>query len=345
MLAGADPLLEARALYAESSQLLSHYLVPLEGIDIVRPNHALHAQASGRWSTTDPPLQQLPHDMRGIIQPHAGYCWIYWDWDQIELRILAALSSSRFLLEVFGNGWDLHTLTACQMFNLPAPPDKTDPHTSPACEAWRVQVGWQGKDDARRVFAKRGRYKLNYGGEPNSVIPGEATLGIKPAERERALVSMLMADPDLASWRRRIAAEVQRTQPNAISHTFQGRRRALMSFKDEQVRQAYNHPMQGGNTDIFNLTIVEIKQRVAHVAFAWGMHDSQYWHCPLEHADVAGTLIAAIAQKEWLINGHAVTIPAKVGRKYHVDRATTSSVTVDQRAGCSDEPRTDADCP
>ena len=55
---GADALLEARTLYAESSQLLSHYLVPLEGVEIIRPNHPLPAQASGRWSTTEPPWQQ-----------------------------------------------------------------------------------------------------------------------------------------------------------------------------------------------------------------------------------------------------------------------------------------------
>lgn len=54
--AGADPILEARVLYAGAAQALGHFIKPLLIKDGVReriyPDQKIHAQASGRWSTT-----------------------------------------------------------------------------------------------------------------------------------------------------------------------------------------------------------------------------------------------------------------------------------------------------
>ena len=57
---GAHPLLEARVIYAGAQQALSHYLRPMLGRGRIYPHYALHAQASGRWSITNPPAPTVP---------------------------------------------------------------------------------------------------------------------------------------------------------------------------------------------------------------------------------------------------------------------------------------------
>ena len=306
---GANPILEGMRLWSRADQLLTAYLYKMRGVPVVYPDQAIHAQKSGRWSTTGPPIAQLPKDMRGVLQPFPGFCWLSWDLDQAELRILAALSRSRFLVECFDNNWDIHTLTACTIFGLPVPPDKVDPHKSHCSEAWRVRVNWQGKDDPRRVFSKRGRYKLNYGGDFRSKIPGQKHLGLDKDALEQALRTILYSDPDLIRWRASEAAQVAKT---GYSMTFLGRMLRIMSTGAKRERQGYDHPMQGAVSDITNLTDIQIKRTLPYLSFSWHMHDSRKWNCPLGKENEAREIVSEIVNQPWNINGIPTVIPGDV---------------------------------
>ena len=89
---GGDPVLELRAVYSGALQCLSHYIEPCLGASDGRvyPRFATHTQACGRWSTTGPPLAQLPDFLRDIICPDPGEAWIAWDWSNIEPRLKQA---------------------------------------------------------------------------------------------------------------------------------------------------------------------------------------------------------------------------------------------------------------
>src|ERR1700675_2630097 len=102
--------------------------------DRVHPRFGIHAQANHRWSTTNPPLGQLPSHLEPLFQPDDGWPWFGWDWDGQELRIIASEAGDKPLLEAFERGEDVHTNTTCEVFGYPYPPDRARPHDSTASE-------------------------------------------------------------------------------------------------------------------------------------------------------------------------------------------------------------------
>ena len=120
---GAHPLLELRALAARDSQILNHFLTGMAGIERCYPQIQLHTQSSGRHSTVDPPLPTFPDDLTDIVLPELGHIEWGYDFDQIELRIIAAEANDAPLLKAFESCHDIHTLNACDIFGLRYPPD------------------------------------------------------------------------------------------------------------------------------------------------------------------------------------------------------------------------------
>lgn len=309
---GGNPVLEARVIYAAAQQSLSHYIKPCykdgELVDRLYPQFKIHAQASGRWSTTDPPMAQLPSDLRDIVCPDEGHAWIIFDWDGIELRLMAALAQDHPYLETFAKGWDIHTLNACAIFQLPLPPDRLNPHTGESSVEWRSLVSWQGKDDTRRVFAKRFVYRLNYGGDPKKAgdIPGAQLLGLTPLKLVKASENLLAAHPAIATWRRQAAQDARQ---NGVSYTFMGRRRRLLGEGKAVEREAFNHPLQGGVADMFNITFLRIVEALPDAEFMFQLHDSFYWQVPLAQVEEAEATIREIAEREWDVYGQTMRVP------------------------------------
>ena len=309
---GADPVLEARVVYAAAKQELTHFLDPLRGKERVYPSVKIHAQASGRWSITDPPLQQFPSYLQDLLIPDEGEAWIGWDWDQIELRLLAALAQDEPYLRAFLANEDVHTLNACDIFGLPRPPSALEADlTGPVCAAWREQVSWLGKDDLRRTFAKRFVYRLNYGGDPRMAgdIPGARALGLTPGKLVDASRRYLGAHPAMAAWRVQAATEAQTTR---VSRTFMGRRRRLLGDGKGVIREAYNHPMQGGVADILNLCTIRIAEKLGKAGMlVYTVHDSAWWAVKDSMVEEAKGIIYGIITAPWRIGGVEVTFPAK----------------------------------
>ncbi len=306
----ADPVLEARVIYAAAQQEKSHFLAPLEGKERVYPSIKIHAQASGRWSITDPPLQQFPGYLQDLLIPDEGEAWIGWDWDQIELRVLAALSKDKSYLDAFEHDWDVHTLNACAIFAIPEPRDKKDPHGSEIDGEWRAVHSWAGKEDIRRSFAKRFVYRLNYGGDARTAgdIPGAAQLGLTANGLVTASNRYLAAHPAMAAWRLEVAANA-RTQ--RVSRTFMGRRRRLLGEGPASIREAYNHPMQGAVSDILNLTTVQIGEEISYASLVYTVHDAAWWAVPQGTEDEFKSRAYPIITQAWDIGGVQLRIPAK----------------------------------
>ena len=308
---GADPVLEARVIYADAKQELTHFLGPLRGADRIYPSIKIHAQASGRWSITEPPLQQFPSYLQGLLIPDDGEVWIGWDWDQIELRLLAALANDEPYLQAFRDNHDVHTANACDIFGLSKPPDLGDPSADPINAPWRTSVGWAGKEDIRRTFAKRFVYRLNYGGDPRMAgdIPGAKQLGLTGPKLVEASRRYLAAHPAMAAWRTQTAMMAQSTH---VSRTFMGRRRRLLGDGRSAVREAYNHPMQGGCADILNITTIDIARKLPYACLVYTVHDSAWWAVPEQHEAEAVQVIAETISKNWNVGGVDVYFPAKL---------------------------------
>jgi DNA polymerase I-like protein with 3'-5' exonuclease and polymerase domains len=347
---GADPILEARVLYQEAQHALDAYIYGLVDnvytapnksardkarkevkrngfdtsavVDRVYPNFAIHTQKNARWSTTNPPLAQLPSDLRDIIIPDDGECWPHWDWKGMELHFLECHSGSRILKDAHDNGVDLHTWTMCKMFGFKLPTNLKDPFGDPANQWWRDKYSLHSSGDPRRVFSKSARFEMNYGGTGATAASKAIRMGLSKAEVNRALNNLLTADTDYYRWRQQIERQVKATR---IVRTFTGRPRRFLSIGKEGgtqvppkvVREALDYPMQAGVSDVANLTIVEMTRVYPQLAIAWTMHDAQYYHCKVE--DLTPELIEgiqAIAMTEYTIEGRKKCFPLDFGVVY-----------------------------
>ncbi len=288
---GADGILECRVMYAAAQQTLSHYIRPLQGVERIYPEYKIHAQASGRWSITNPPLGQLPSNLRDIICPDEGEAWVSYDSDAIELRLLAAISNDEPYLEALAKGWDVHSINARTIFNIPKE-EELD------------------KEDPRRVFAKRFVYRLHYGGYAGSAgdIPGAKQMGLDKTRLVEASNRYLAAHPSMLRWREEVGREIRQT---GVSRTFMGRRRRMLGGTQAAIREAYNHPLQGGAADVLNITTIRIARAIPSAILAYSMHDSCTWAVPMADALESQAIMQEIINEPWDIEGRKVILPVK----------------------------------
>ena len=291
-------------------------------VERVYPQIQLHTQASGRHSTVDPPLTTLPDDLTDLVLPELGHIEWGYDWDSIELRIIASEANDAPLIETFNNNYDPHTLNACDIFGLPYPPDLVDPNRTNWVEGealgrWQQDARWKGKKDLRRRFAKVFVYRLLYGAKPETCadIPGVVVLGLDQRGLVRASENWLNRHPAVRAYQRKLAEQASKT---GQVYSFMGRRRTLQETGDEAARQAMNHPMQGGCTDVYEEVLYNIdKAFYPKLRFRWGAHDSQLWDMPLDTYEADREFgwpllreAAKLVQQPRLVAGRETRFPA-----------------------------------
>ncbi len=124
-------LLAARVLdWRQLSKLKSTYTDLLPGFihpetGRVHTSYALAATTTGRLSSSDPNLQNIPvrteegRRIRTAFIADKGMKLISADYSQIELRLLAHVADIPVLRQAFADGLDIHAMTASEMFNVP----------------------------------------------------------------------------------------------------------------------------------------------------------------------------------------------------------------------------------
>jgi DNA polymerase-1 len=97
----------------------------------VHTSYAMASASTGRLSSTDPNLQNIPirteegRKIRQAFVADPGRTLLSLDYSQIELRLLAHTADIGVLKQAFKEGQDIHTLTASQVFGIP--PEQLDP--------------------------------------------------------------------------------------------------------------------------------------------------------------------------------------------------------------------------
>jgi len=127
------PIVEKIFAYRELQKLLSTYIDTLpELADVGGRVHTRLDQAgttTGRFSSSGPNLQNIPTQGEGIVIRDAfvaekGMTFLAFDYSQIEMRVLAALSGDETLVDAFVHGYDIHTAVASNVFGV-APEEVT----------------------------------------------------------------------------------------------------------------------------------------------------------------------------------------------------------------------------
>lgn len=124
-LADKFPVIGKLLEYRSVAKAISSYGESILGY-IEPATHRIHADfrqigaPSGRFSCSNPNLQQIPHDIdyRKCFRAPDGRKLVIADYSQIELRILADFSGDENFIQAFVSGQDFHTTTAAQVFRV-----------------------------------------------------------------------------------------------------------------------------------------------------------------------------------------------------------------------------------
>ena len=199
--------------------------------------------ATGRLSSTDPNLQNIPvrneqgRRIRQAFIPSAGYKLVAADYSQIELRIMAHLSGDQGLLTAFAEGKDIHKATAAEVFGV-------------ALEAVTTDM---------RRSAKAINFGLIYG---MSAFGLAKQLGIGRAEAQKYMDLYFERYPGVREYMERTR---QQAEAQGYVETLFGRRLYLPDIKSRNAglrkaaeRAAINAPMQGTAADIIKRAMIAV---------------------------------------------------------------------------------------
>ncbi|WP_249022534.1 DNA polymerase I [Kluyvera ascorbata] len=199
--------------------------------------------ATGRLSSTDPNLQNIPvrnDEGRRIRQAFIApedYVIVSADYSQIELRIMAHLSRDEGLLKAFAEGKDIHRATAAEVFGLPL----------------------ESVTGEQRRSAKAINFGLIYG---MSAFGLARQLNIPRKEAQKYMDLYFERYPGVLDYMERTRAQAKE---QGYVETLDGRRLYLPDIKASNAarragaeRAAINAPMQGTAADIIKRAMIAV---------------------------------------------------------------------------------------
>ncbi|MEN8352090.1 DNA polymerase I [Acinetobacter towneri] len=261
--------------------------------------------ATGRLSSTDPNLQNIPirteigRQIRKAFVAPEGRVLLAADYSQIELRLMAHFSQDDALLDAFNHGQDVHRRTAAEVLGI-ALEDVTS--------------------DQRRQ-AKAVNFGLLYGMSEFGLI---RQLGFTREESQNYIKQYFQRYPGIYEY-------MQRTRQVALEQgfveTILGRRlytpdiaaRNMMVRKAAE-RAAINAPLQGSAADIIKMAMIEVDKMLpqAQAKMLLQVHDELVFEVD---ADVADELAPKLAEVMQSVVEISVPLVVEVGKGNNWDEA------------------------
>jgi len=235
--------------YRELQKLLSTYVDTIP--NLVDKKNRLHTTlnqagtTTGRFSSTNPNLQNIPardgDEIRDGFIADEGYKLLAFDYSQIEMRILAQLSGSETLIDVFKSGGDVHTAVAEYVFG--------------------VEKNEVSKDMRRK--AKVINFGIVYGMGVNAL---RANLGGTRAEAQEFYNNYFEKFPKIAQYFDNLKKEAKE---NGYTTTYFGRKRHFEGLRSKlpfirasAERQVMNAPIQGTAADVIKMAMIKADEEL-----------------------------------------------------------------------------------
>lgn len=247
-LKGTHEIIDLISEFREVSKLANTYVDTLPELinpntDRVHTNFSQVIAATGRLSSSDPNLQNIPirtelgREIRKAFVADRGNRILALDYSQVELRVVAHLSGDKMMTEAFQNGEDIHTRTAAALNE---------------CELEDVSK------DMRRQ-AKAINFGILYGMGVQGVMRDS---GVSRDEARAFLDKYFEVHSGIKAYIESVKAQ---TKIDSFAETMFGRRRALPDINSSNrmiqagaERAAVNMPVQGTAADIMKIAMVAV---------------------------------------------------------------------------------------
>src|SRR3989344_853502 len=294
------PIIADILLYRELQKLLSTYidnlphLVALDGRLHTTLNQA--GTTTGRMSSSNPNLQNIPvrgemgEAIRDAFVAPKDSTLLAFDYSQIEMRVLAALSQDEQLIEVFRTGTDVHTSVASRVFKVL-------------------------EKDVTREMRRRAKvinFGIVYGMGVNAL---RDNLGSTRKEAQEFYDNYFVTFPKIAAYFEEVKS---RAKKDGFTTTYFGRHRFFAGLKStipfiraSAERMAMNAPLQGTAADIIKIAMkrahdgLEKKGLLSATHLLLQIHDELLYEVEEESVDKARAVIEEAME-------HAVEFPVPI---------------------------------
>ena len=272
-LADKHPIIRLLMEYRELTKLKSTYadglMKVISGDGRIHTNFQMTVTATGRLSSTEPNLQNIPirkevgGALRSMFVAGDGNDLVDADYSQIELRILAHIADDKTMQEAFRNGEDIHAVTASQVFGIPL----------------------ESVTPLQRGRAKAVNFGIVYGISPFSL---SQDIGVSVAEAKLYIDSYFKKYSGVHAY---MLDTVEKAKRDGYVTTLFGRRRCLPELKSSNFnmrsfgeRAAMNTPIQGTAADVMKRAMVGAYNRLKAEGLAARLilqvHDELIAECP-----------------------------------------------------------------
>ncbi len=251
----------------------------------VHTSFSLAATTTGRLSSSDPNLQNIPirtemgRKIRDAFVAETGHVLVAADYSQIELRLLAHIADLPNMKQAFADGVDIHALTASEMFNVPL-----------------AEMTPEVRRNAKAI-----NFGIIYG---ISAFGLAKNIGISRGEASDYIKTYFEKFPGIKDYME--AAKAEAREYGYIT-TILGRKCHIKGIRDRNQmsrafaeRQAINAPIQGAAADIMRRAMIKMPDAIEGVEGArllLQVHDELVFEVPEGQADELIGIITPTMEK------------------------------------------------
>lgn len=307
-LRGKHPIIEQILDYRTLTKLKSTYadglLKEISADGRIHTNFQMTVTATGRLSSTEPNLQNIPvrrelgAQIRKMFVASPGRVLVDADYSQIELRLLAHIANDETMIAAFRSGEDIHAVTASQVFGVPL------------AEVTPLQ----------RSHAKAVNFGIVYGISAFSLAQD---IGVFQSEAKAYMDSYFAKYHGVRAYMTRV---VEQAKADGYVTTLFGRRRDLPELKSSNFnlrsfgeRVALNMPIQGTAADIIKAAMVRVDARMRaeklQARLLLQVHDELIVECPAAEAETVKAIL--VDEMEHVVDYRVpLLVDAKIGASW-----------------------------
>lgn len=315
-LSGEHPVVDLIMKYREFQKLNTTYIEPfpeLVGNDgRLRTTLNQTGTTTGRLSSQNPNLQNIPirtelgQEFRKVFVADKGFSLASFDYSQLDLRVVAHISTDKKMVEAFKRGEDVHTRTAAEIFGI---------------EAGKVTANM-------RRDAKTLNFGILYG---MGILGFQRASGVDRAKAKEFIDKYFHEFSGVAGYMQEMKEKVSR---DGYVTTIFGRRRQLPEIfsgvpqlVSQAERMAINMPVQGTSADLIKLAMIRVEEAIHaegsgdEVKMLLQVHDELLFEIKDNRMEYWIPKIRKIMEEVWELK-----VPLTVDAKYGLNWADMKKV-------------------